>query len=88
MIKEIVNFSLLFEEEGTKTRYGLYKDEDYITAEEIYESIEDINDFINNLEKVIITYIEIIKEVFQFPTGKMEELIKLKKISEEISKWI
>lgn len=87
LLNEIIDLSILFEEEGTKTRYGLYKDEDYITAEEIYKSIEDIKDFINNLEKVITTFIIIIQEVFHIPVAELEEINILKNIKEEISKW-
>lgn len=87
LFNKIIDFSILFEEEGTKTRYGLYKDNDYITAEEIYESIEDINDFINNLEKVITAFITIIQEVFRIPVAELEELNKLKNIKGEILKW-
>jgi len=88
LFKEVIDYSLLFEEEGTKTRYGLYKDEEYVTAEEIYKSFESIKDFINNLKKLISAYIEIVHEVFQIPEAELEDLIKLKDIKEDLSKWI
>ncbi len=42
LIKKIITYSLLFEEEGTKTRYGVYKEDEFLIAEEIYTSLEDI----------------------------------------------
>ena len=60
LIKEIITYSLIFEEEGTKTRYGFYKEDKFLVAEEIYTSLEDIKPFIINLEKIVSIYIDIL----------------------------
>ncbi|MBA7484829.1 hypothetical protein ES707_20360 [subsurface metagenome] len=88
LIKEIITFSLIFEEEGTKTRYGFYKEGEFLVAEEIYTSLEDIKHFIINLEKIISIYIDIIQDVFQIPKTEFKDLKILKDIKEDIIKWI
>lgn len=88
MIKQMISYSLLFEEEGTKTRYGVYKEDEFLLAEEIYTSLEDIKHFIINLEKIISIYIDIIQDVFQIPKTEFKDLKILKDIKEDIIKWI
>jgi len=88
LIKEIITYSLIFEEEGTKTRYGFYKEDEFSLAEEIYTCKEDIKPFIINFEKIILLYIDIIQEVFQIPQTELENLKALKDIREDIIKWI
>jgi HEPN domain-containing protein len=83
LIKEIITYSLIFEEEGTKTRYGFYKEDEFLVAEEIYTSIEDIKIFIINLEKIITIYINIIQDVFQIPETELKDLMILKNIKEQ-----
>lgn len=88
LIKQIISYSLLFEEEGTKTRYGVYKEDELLIPEEIYTSLEDINHFIINLENLISLYIKIIQEIFQIPKTELEDLQTLENIQEDIIKWI
>ena len=88
LIKEIITYSLIFEEEGTKTRYGFYKEDEFLIAEEIYTSLEDIKHFIINLEKIVSIYIDIIQDVFQIPKTKFKDLKILKDLKEDIIKWI
>ncbi|MBA7650725.1 hypothetical protein ES703_58536 [subsurface metagenome] len=88
MIKQMISYSLLFEEEGTKTRYGVYKEDEFLLAEEIYTSLEDIKQFIIYLEKIISIYIKIIQEIFQIPKTELEDLQTLENIQEDIIKWI
>ncbi|MBA7547347.1 hypothetical protein ES705_39761 [subsurface metagenome] len=88
LVKEIITYSLIFEEEGTKTRYGFYKEDEFLIAEEIYTSLEDIKPFIINLEKIISIYIVIIQDVFQIPKTEFKDLKILKDIKEDIIKWI
>ena len=88
LIKKMITYSLLFEEEGTKTRYGVYKEDEFLIAEEIYTSLEDIKQFIINLEKIISIYITIIQDIFQIHKNELEDLQTLKDIKEDIIKWI
>lgn len=88
LINQIISYSLLFEEEGTKTRYGVYQEDELLTPEEIYIALEDVKDFIINLEKIISIYITIIQEIFQIPKTELEDLQTLKDIKEDINKWI
>lgn len=88
LIEEIINNSLLFEEESTKTRYGFYKGDEFLTAEEIYKSLDDVKQLIINLEKVISVYANIVQEVFHIPKKKLEDLNILENLKEDIMKWI
>lgn len=88
LIKNIISHSLIFEEEGTKTRYGIYKEDEFLIAEDIYISLDNIKEFIIDLEKVISIYIKIIEEIFQIPKKELKDLKILKEIKGEITKWI
>ena len=63
LIKQIISYSLLFEEEGTKTRYGVYNEDELLIPEEIYITLKDIKDFIINLDNIISLYIKLIQNI-------------------------
>jgi HEPN domain-containing protein len=88
LIKQIISKSLIFEEEGTKTRYGVYKEDDFLIAEDIYNTLDDIKPFILNLEKLIPTYIEVLENFFQISEASIMDLKFLKELKEEIAQWI
>jgi HEPN domain-containing protein len=88
LIKEIISNSLIFEEEGTKTRYGIYKEDEFLIAEDIYNTLESIKPFIMNLEKIVSIYLVIINEIFKIPEKELKELEKLKEIKKRMTKWI
>jgi HEPN domain-containing protein len=88
LIKKIITYSLIFEEEGTKTRYGIYKEDEFLIAEDIYNTLDSIKYFIINLEKVISIYIKLIEESFQITKNELIDLETLKEIKGEIIKWI
>jgi HEPN domain-containing protein len=88
LILQLITFSILFEEEGTKTRYGITQEDDFLLAEEIYTSFNDIKKFIQNLEKIITIHAKIIGDVFNIKESTLEDLINLKNLREELIKWI
>ncbi len=88
LIKQIIAHSLIFEEEGTKTRYGVYKEDEFLIAEDIYNTIDKVKQFIINLKKVISVYIKIIEEIFQVPENELKDMETLKEMKGEINKWI
>ena len=88
LIIQMINYSILFEEEGTKTRYGVFIENEFLISEEIYTSFNDINKFISNLVKIISIYIKIISEVFKIRENKLDNLNLLKNLRDELIKWI
>ena len=88
LILQLITYSILFEEEGTKTRYGITQEEDFLVAEEIYKSFDDVDKFIRNLEKIIIIYAKIIADVFNIQESILDDLLILKNLKEELAKWI
>ena len=58
MLKNIIKISKIFEDTGTKTRYGVHKEGKIIFPEEIYKSFEDVKDFIINLKDLINDYLD------------------------------
>ena len=88
LIIQMINLSILFEEEGTKTRYGVFRENEFLVSEEIYKSFNDINKFIFNLEKIISIYNKIITEVLNIKESKLDDLNLLLNLREELIKWI
>lgn len=88
LILQLITFSILFEEEGTKTRYGITQEDDFLVPEEIYKSFDDIDKFIQNLEKIITIYAKIIEDVFNIQENTLDDLKLLKNLREELIKWI
>lgn len=88
LILQLITFSILFEEEGTKTRCGITQENNFLVPEEIYKSFDDIDKFIQNLEKIITIYAKIIEDVFNIQENTLDDLKLLKNLREELIKWI
>jgi len=88
LIIQMITLSILFEEEGVKTRYGISREDEFLVAEEIYKSFDDIKRFISNLEKIIMVFIKIILDIFKIPENKLDNLQILKDLREQLITWI
>ena len=88
IIEKIYEYSRFFEEQGTKTRYGTIKDNELITAEEIYNSFEDIKKFIINLQNIIIYCLKLLKENSNIKEKEFENLKQFESLLEELKQWI
>ncbi|KKL61881.1 hypothetical protein LCGC14_2190890 [marine sediment metagenome] len=84
----IINYSGLFEDEGVKTRYGIFKEEMLMIPERIYSSFEDIKQFILNLQKIVDLYLIVWNETFNINEIEFKELKELKKLNKKLKKWI
>ncbi len=87
-ILKIIKYSGLFEDEGVKTRYGISKEEMLMIPEMIYESFEDIKQFILNLQKIVDLYLIFWNETFNINDIEFRELKGLKKFNKKLKKWI
>ena len=85
---KIINYSGLFEDEGGKTRYGISKEEILMIPEQIYNSSEDIKQFILNLQKIVGLYLILWNETFNINEIEFKELKELKKLNKKLKKWI
>ena len=84
LIEKICKYSKIFEDEGAKTRYGIFKKDELILAEEIYSSIGDIEYFLKNLGKIIKLFLTLLKESFKITEKEFEELSQLKEFLGEL----
>ncbi|KKN31903.1 hypothetical protein LCGC14_0819270 [marine sediment metagenome] len=62
ILEKILKYSKFFENEGAQARYGTIKNNRLIIAEEIYQSYSDIRDFLINLQKIVNSYLQLLKE--------------------------
>jgi len=85
---KVIKFSGFFEEQGTKTRYGTIKNEILTLPEDIYNSFEDIKEFIFNMVNLIHEYLIILEEIFGITKDKFEDLQHLKNLLGKLKKWI
>ncbi len=88
LLRKIIKYSKTFENEGTKARYGVIKEEKLIPAEEIYESFENIKKFIIILKNYINCYITLLKESFNLSKKKLEDLKQLQVLIGDLDQWI
>ncbi|MHA1194351.1 MAG: hypothetical protein ACTSP9_19050, partial [Promethearchaeota archaeon] len=87
ILKEILNHSKFFENEGVKTRYGTIQNNKLIIAEEIYHSFEDIKDFLINLEKILKLYLKLLKKSLNMTKEEFKDLDQLELLLGELKKW-
>lgn len=88
LLEEICNYSKFFEEEGTKTRYGIFKKGELITSEEIYSTIKDIEKFLKYLGRIVKSFLVLLKESFRLTDKKIDELNQFEKLMGELKKWM
>ena len=84
----IIRNSEFFERQGSKTRYGIIEGDKIRFPEEIYTSVEDILNFLENLKTIINVYTLLMKETFKLSEKEFELIDVLKELGGEISKWI
>jgi HEPN domain-containing protein len=87
VINDIIKYSKFFENEGVQTRYGTFKNDKLITAEEIYKSFEDVKDFLINLERILNLYLELLKKSLNLTTEGFKDLGQLELLLGELKKW-
>lgn len=85
---KILNYSNFFEDEGTKTRYGISKGEKLTIPEHIYLSLEDVKRFILNLQEIVETYMIVLNKTFDINENEFKELKQMKKLKKKLKKWI
>ena len=88
ILKEIIGYSIFFESQGTKTRYGIVQNENLISAEEIYSKLEDVKEFIERLVAFINLYLILLKDIFNINEIDFKEIKKLKSSIRKLKKWI
>ena len=88
ILNKILNHSKFFENEGVQTRYGTFRDNRLITAEEIYQSFDDIKVFLLNLERILNLYLELLKKSLNMTKEEFKELDQLEFLLGELKKWI
>ncbi len=76
-----------FENEGVQTRYGTIKNNKLIIAEEIYQSFEDIKDFLINLEKIVILNLKLLKKSLNMTKEEFKDLDRLESLLGELKQW-
>jgi len=87
LLKKIIKCSKIFEREGTKTRYGILKEDKLTFPEDIYDSLEKIEGFIKNLENVVKYHLILLKETFCITEKEFEDIKRLELYLEELSQW-
>jgi len=88
ILKQICNYSKFFEEEGTKTRYGIFKNGELIISEEIYSNIKDIEKFLKYLGIIIKSFLVLLKDSFKLTDKEIDELMQFEKLMDELKKWV
>lgn len=84
---KIINYSNLFEDEGTKTRYGISEKDELTIPERIYISFEDIKRFILNLQEILEIYMIVLKNTFDINESEFKELKEMEKLKKKLKKW-
>ena len=87
ILKNILTYSKFFEDEGVKTRYGILENNRLITAEEIYQTFEDIKDFLKNLQNILANYLELLVKSLSMTKEKYKDLEQLESILGELKEW-
>lgn len=87
ILYEILKHSKFFEIEGVQTRYGAIKDNKLIIAEEIYQSFEDIEPFLVNLQNILINYLDLLTKSLNMTKEKHKDLEQLELILGELKGW-
>jgi len=87
ILKKIQKHSKFFENEGVQTRYGTIKNSKLIIAEEIYQSFEDIKDFLINLEKIVILNLKLLKKSLNITKEEFKDLDRLESLLGELKQW-
>ena len=87
ILNNIIKFSIYFEEQGTITRYGTIKNEIWIFPEDIYNSVEDVKEFIVNLVNMVNNYLILLNKTFNITSDEFKELKNLKKLLKKLRKW-
>jgi len=88
VLEKILKFSKFFENEGVQTRYGTIKNNKLVIAEEIYQSFEDIKDFLINLQNIVNCFLKLVKESLNITEKEFENLLQLESLSGELKQWI
>ncbi|MFO8018560.1 MAG: HEPN domain-containing protein [Promethearchaeia archaeon] len=88
ILEELTADSKVFENEGTKTRYGTIERGELITAEEIYNSFEDIKYLLKKLDKIIINLVRFLKYSIKKDKKELEIINELNELRILIAKWI
>jgi len=87
ILKKIQKHSKFFENEVVQTRYGTIKNSKLIIAEEIYQSFEDIKDFLINLEKIVILNLKLLKKSLNITKEEFKDLDRLESLLGELKQW-
>ena len=87
ILEKILKYSKFFENEGVQTRYGIIKNNKLIIAEEIYQSFEDIKNFLINLQNIVNCYLKLIKESLNITEKDFEDLKQLESLLGELKQW-
>lgn len=87
ILYEILKHSKFFEIEGVQTRYGTIKDNKLITAEEIYQSFEDIEPFLVNLQNILVNYLDLLMKSLNMTKEKYKDLEQLELVLGELKEW-
>lgn len=88
ILEKILKYSKFFENEGVQTRYGTIKNNKLIIAEEIYQSFEDIKNFLINLQNIVNCYLKLVKESLNITEKDFEDLKQLESLLGELKQWI
>ena len=88
ILEKILKYSKFFENEGVQTRYGTIKNNKLIIAEEIYQSFEDIKNFLINLQNIVNCFLKLVKESLNIKEKDFENLKQLESLLGELKQWI
>ena len=88
ILEKILKYSKFFENEGVQTRYGTIKNNKLVIAEEIYQSFEDIKNFLINLQNIVNCYLKLVKESLNITAKDFEGLKHLESLLGELKQWI
>ena len=88
IILKLLKLSSFFENEGTKTRYGMFIEKKLVIAEELYKNFEDIKDFITYFLEMVELYLILFETVFKINEKNVQDFKKFKKYIKKLKKWV
>jgi len=88
ILKKIIADSKVFENEGTKTIYGSFEQGELITAEEIYDSFNDIKKLLIALNYIITNLTSFLQYSLKKTRNQSKIINELNELSEMLQEWI